>query len=143
MTLKRTIALPLAALALIGAGLSIGAALPTRGVEAPTPAASVPFTLPEPFASGVRCTEDEPCWDCETMGNMICGDLTEAQRAAGWAVFDAAGGAGHLLVNPHARVTLTGYARISPYDQGAPVLAVNQLALPGAEVWFVYDATAL
>lgn len=20
------------------------------------------------------CQEDEPCWDCETMGNLICGD---------------------------------------------------------------------
>lgn len=21
----------------------------------------------------VVCTEDMPCWDCETMGNLICG----------------------------------------------------------------------
>lgn len=20
-----------------------------------------------------KCWEDEPCWDCETMGNQICG----------------------------------------------------------------------
>ncbi len=23
------------------------------------------------------CHEDEPCWDCETMGNKICGPVTE------------------------------------------------------------------
>jgi hypothetical protein len=21
------------------------------------------------------CWEDEPCWDCETMGNLICGSV--------------------------------------------------------------------
>jgi hypothetical protein len=26
---------------------------------------------------GTLCEEDEPCWDCETMGNLICGPVTE------------------------------------------------------------------
>lgn len=21
-----------------------------------------------------RCEEDQPCWDCETMGNKVCGE---------------------------------------------------------------------
>ena len=25
----------------------------------------------------VECQEDEPCWDCETMGNRICGPLPQ------------------------------------------------------------------
>jgi len=25
----------------------------------------------------VRCTEDMPCWDCETMGNGLCGPTHE------------------------------------------------------------------
>lgn len=29
----------------------------------------------------VRCEEDMPCWDCETMGNGICG-LTPSEDAA-------------------------------------------------------------
>jgi hypothetical protein len=27
------------------------------------------------------CQEDEPCWDCHTMGNKICGTPTTAARA--------------------------------------------------------------
>lgn len=23
--------------------------------------------------TGARCTEDMACWDCETMGNQVCG----------------------------------------------------------------------
>ena len=34
--------------------------------SAPTP------TIGEAWISA-PCVEDEPCWDCETMGNMICG----------------------------------------------------------------------
>lgn len=27
------------------------------------------------------CAEDDPCWDCQTMGNRVCGATgTEAQR---------------------------------------------------------------
>lgn len=27
----------------------------------------------EPVAATVVCQEDDPCWDCSTMGNLICG----------------------------------------------------------------------
>lgn len=40
------------------------------------------YSLPEPVqpASGPAveapvCQEDEPCWDCETMGNRVCGPV--------------------------------------------------------------------
>lgn len=40
------------------------------------------YSLPEPVPSAPRpavgvpvCQEDEPCWDCETMGNMVCGPV--------------------------------------------------------------------
>lgn len=23
--------------------------------------------------NAMRCNEDEPCWDCKTMGNRVCG----------------------------------------------------------------------
>lgn len=29
-----------------------------------------------------HCAEDEPCWDCHTMGNHLCGPTTTDQ----WAV---------------------------------------------------------
>jgi len=25
------------------------------------------------------CTEDMPCWDCHTMGNMVCGTTTPVE----------------------------------------------------------------
>ena len=25
----------------------------------------------------VRCEEDQPCWDCHTMGNRVCGPVNE------------------------------------------------------------------
>ena len=29
-----------------------------------------------PDTASTRCEEDQPCWDCETMGNRICGPTT-------------------------------------------------------------------
>lgn len=61
---KRTIALPLAALALVAGGLTIGATLPEPGVGAATPTVTA-----APLAA-TSCQEDEPCWDCETMPSV-------------------------------------------------------------------------
>ncbi len=43
-------------------------------VEEPLGPPTTTTTLPpeEPPVTAV-CQEDEPCWDCETMGNRICG----------------------------------------------------------------------
>ena len=30
-----------------------------------------------------RCQEDEACWDCETMGNGVCGPETIPQQQKG------------------------------------------------------------
>ena len=27
------------------------------------------------FSNAPECMEDMPCWDCETMGNRICGPI--------------------------------------------------------------------
>lgn len=146
MKLSRKLTVPALALAVIAGGLTIGATLPEYGgIGAPTPAASAPFTLPPVLAAAVQCEEDEPCFDCETMGNLICGgsELTEADKAGAWALWDAMGGAEHLLVDTHARVTLTGYTFTDPYKQGTPELDINQLALNGDGVWYVFTAVTL
>ena len=31
---------------------------------------------PHTTVNVVRCEEDQPCWDCTTMGNKICGAAT-------------------------------------------------------------------
>jgi hypothetical protein len=36
------------------------------------PTASVPVIHEDLFPG---CEEDEPCWDCETMGNSVCGPV--------------------------------------------------------------------
>lgn len=145
MKLTRSLAVPAAALALIAGGLAVGAATPDWGVGAPTPAPSASFTLPPVLAAHLECTEDEPCWDCETMGNRICGTatLSPTDRSDAWALWESAGGAEYLLVNPHARVELSGYTVTDPYAQGVPELGTQQLALFGGTVWYVFTAEAI
>lgn len=45
--------------------------------SAPTP------TIGEAWYSA-PCVEDEPCWDCETMGNLICGPAYELGYGHGY-----------------------------------------------------------
>jgi hypothetical protein len=143
MNRKRSIfTIPAAAAGVIALGLAIGTFSPdlTEGVATPTPTASATFVLPEPLLSAVTCTEDEPCWDCETMGNRICGTMAEPMQRSAWKAWDAAGGAEQLLVDTHAKVSLTGYALTDPYGQGLPELDVHQLALPESGVWYIFTA---
>ena len=42
------------------------------GLECFCPCASC--VVPAPLEQPTTCQEDEPCWNCETMGNGICGD---------------------------------------------------------------------
>jgi hypothetical protein len=145
MHIKRTLALPLAALTLIAGGLTVGAAVPSPGVGAPTPSASAPFTLPPVLAAHLDCQEDEPCWNCETMGNLRCGgtELDAQDKADAWTLWESAGGAVQLLANPQAKVTLTGYTLTDPYLEGAPDLATQELALDGGDVWYIFTAEAV
>lgn len=54
-------------------------------VQTPAPVVAVPVTAPTAPAipaaapAPVRCEEDQPCWDCATMGNKICGPATSDQ----------------------------------------------------------------
>lgn len=53
----------------------------TGTAPAPPPAAVEPVRAPAGPVTGWedgRCDEDEPCWDCETMGNRICGPIAGA-----------------------------------------------------------------
>jgi hypothetical protein len=57
-------------------GDTIGACA-TGGIGPVEPPLGPPTTTttlpPEEPPVVVTCQEDEPCWDCETMGNRICG----------------------------------------------------------------------
>ncbi|WP_330335660.1 hypothetical protein OHS33_39165 (plasmid) [Streptomyces sp. NBC_00536] len=66
----------LALVALILAA-SVGAAR-SAGSQPPRPAATVAV------AGSDSCEEDEPCWDCHTMGNRVCGaDVPPECQGAG------------------------------------------------------------
>ena len=137
MRKRSLLTVPVAALAVITLGLTIGAATPSPGVEAPTP--SISQTLPPQLT--VALTEDDPGWNCETQGNRICGVMSEPMRNSAWKSWDAAGGAAELLVNPHARVTLTGYSVVDPYEEDT--LTIQQLALHDSGVWYIFTAEAI
>jgi hypothetical protein len=44
---------------------------PDDGLGRPAPSVSTTATT----AAVSSCQEDDPCWDCETMGNRICGPV--------------------------------------------------------------------
>lgn len=39
-------------------------------------------------ANSDTCLEDDPCWQCETMGNGVCGPVTLHVDEKGWWVTD-------------------------------------------------------
>lgn len=43
--------------------------------------------LPDsPLGGTVRCEEDQSCWDCETMGNKVCGPVRVVTLTDGTSV---------------------------------------------------------
>lgn len=49
------------------------------------PATQPPTTAPAASQPEPKCFEDEPCWDCETMGNGVCGPVPQAVKECLWA----------------------------------------------------------
>jgi hypothetical protein len=47
----------------------------TAGLLALALAGCTQTHIPQPRPTP-RCEEDQPCWDCRTMGNHICGPTT-------------------------------------------------------------------
>lgn len=84
------------------------------------------------------CQEDDPCWDCHSLGNRVCGPKNDAERAAGWAVWDYANGAHSLKMDPSKpfRVDYVGNSIDHPRN-----LRENDLALVGKDgKWYVFRA---
>lgn len=38
---------------------------------------STPYPLPSSIEAPTVCVEDQPCWDCSSMGNLRCGPTVE------------------------------------------------------------------
>jgi len=138
--MNRALAVPALALAVLTGGLCL-AALPTYGgVGTPTPSASSIL----PPALTIPCREDEPCFNCETMGNFICGGsemdpLAEDMASRAWTAWDTQHGARQLRVDGTRkfRVEFIGYAVRQPR------LGPGQLALQDGGAYYVFAARYL
>ena len=127
---KGTIMKKLALSALLALALTSPLAACTAGAETAGP----PAVTSSPTAS---CTEDMDCWDCETMGNKVCGTIDDAATA--WEVFDREDGAKKLKVDG-TRPFKVEYMASS--DSTPENMDTYDLALVGTDGrWYVFRAT--
>lgn len=61
------------AVVLTSSNNSLGSTSTYSPTSSPTPSATHSVHPSAPIHSVPRCAEDDPCWDCHTMGNRICG----------------------------------------------------------------------
>ena len=96
-------------------------------------AAPPPATAP----SLAQVAEDDPAWDCLTMGNRMCGDPDGKYAKEAWAAWDKAQAWKHLrTAATNTRVEYVGYAKRHP-----DVDALSELAVPSRHGWFVFRGT--
>lgn len=111
---------------------------PAPAVQAWTPEPEATDTVTAPTEPGVtapaRCEEDMPCWDCETMGNHVCGTIDDSATA--WAVWDEVG-ATRGIAGDGFRVD---YMASTPeYPEN---LTAGDLPLLGHDgMWYVFHVT--
>ncbi len=80
------------------------------------------------------CEEDMPCWDCETMGNQVCGTIDDAGEA--WRVWDEVG-ASRGVSDGSFRVEYMGSTPEYPEN-----LTPGDIPLLGTDgTWYVFHAT--
>ena len=96
-----------------------------------------PFVEPSPTAATTdteRCEEDMPCWDCETMGNRVCGPIDDSESA--WTVWDEVG-ASRGMAGDGFRVD---YMASTPdYPEN---LTAGDIPLQGRDgTWYVFHVT--
>lgn len=105
------------------------------GLTIAVPATSAP---PAPVASVGAVSEDDPGWDCYTMGNGVCGDPDGKYAADAWDAWDRTQGWRHLRTTTDAtRVEYVG-------DAHHPiVVGEGQVAIPGkGKEWYLFRAVS-
>lgn len=80
--------------------------------------------------------EDDPGWDCNTMGNRVCGDPDQVHATEAWKAWDAGQGWRMLRVDASRpfRVVYVGTATLSPKVPDGSV------AVPAMDGWYVFRA---
>jgi hypothetical protein len=103
-------------------------------------AALVPFasaaTHPQVVA---QLQEDDPGWDCNTMGNRVCGDPTNVHAGEAWAAWDKA--EGWRLLPASSVEDRVDYIGTSTSDTAPIVDTLTQVAVPAREGWYVFRST--
>lgn len=115
-----------------------GCAAASTGVGAPTPTPTLTWAAPHSLTQALACQEDDPCWDCHTMGDLVCGHPSAEDTAAGWAAWDYSRGAASLHVDPSRpfRVDFVGTALDYPRR-----LDADSAAIVGKDGrWYVFHA---
>jgi hypothetical protein len=119
----------------------------TSPAPAPEPTAPVQDWTPEapqipvmpvgaPEVGAEYCEEDMPCWDCATMGNLVCGTIDDS--AAAWAAWDANDGASLLNMDP-ARPFRVDYMASTP--EAPQNMTANDVAVMLDGTWYVFHAS--
>lgn len=102
----------------------------------PTQPASQPtFSLPP--ALTVQCQEDQPCWDCHTMGNHTCDVTTTATAQDAWDTFES------FDFQPTTATTVQ-YSRT--LDNDSFVLTQTEFALESTTIpghWHIFQSVAV
>jgi len=96
------------------------------------PEVGVPVSLTEPV-----CEEDMPCWDCATMGNLVCGTIDDSAEA--WAAWDANNGASLLNMDP-ARPFRVDYMASTP-EMPQNMTADDVAVMDAGGTWYVFHAS--
>jgi len=119
-------------IAIVALLICIGIVLVTAMQPKPAPTERAKASL------SLTCQEDDPCWDCHEMGNLICGDPEGLRASEAWDTWERADGPRHLPVTTDGgfRVDYVGTAVLSPK------VAYNEVALPSIDgLWYVFRST--
>jgi PBP1b-binding outer membrane lipoprotein LpoB len=83
---RLTLTLAAAALLVSACTLAPGEEVKPEAIETTTstslPEVTTTTAAPVVTTTTAVCHEDMPCWDCETMGNGICGEATSCAEAS-------------------------------------------------------------
>ena len=102
--------------------------------SAPVPKRETPTTIAgwsdlySAPSSTVVCQEDEACWDCTTMGNLICGTTTTLAEPAG-CCSDYVGDTTATVAVPHGELAVTGGDAAPLVGVGVVFVALGMVAL--------------
>jgi len=99
-----------------------------------TGAGHAPSAPPAPSHSIASVAEDDPAFDCLTMGNLYCDDPEGTYATEAWAAWDKTQAWKQLrTAATNTRVEYVGFAKRHP-----DVDLQSELAVPSRHGWFVF-----